>query len=250
MLVYQRVNFRAPQKLRFNRFSPPIATPSSVRCRMGGKTPGTCPATLSSGSTRCQPVLNHPLWSMKSSEILDVGKKFCQPLIFLSINDHLMIQQRSLLQSNSRQVHVGLYHLFTKESRSKFSKKHCEHQINFGESKRCLPVFQPPPRFVSTSNPPFSHPLWHTWNKALTQGDGAISSTSSRKVFKRKRALLRALLPNSQKKHRQHWHDTSWLTLGILQMCGTFPSCLPKYPHYCPPNLLPGTIITLRDHAH
>ena len=77
------------------------------------------------------------------------------------INDHLMIQQRSLLQSDSREVHVGHYHLFfTKASGSKLS--FANFRIESTEKKRqktSLPVFQLPPGLSFHIGSPFASPV-------------------------------------------------------------------------------------------
>lgn len=75
------------------------------------------------------------------------------------INDHLMIQQRSLLQSDSREVHVGHYHLFfTRASRSKLSLANFRIESTEKKTRAVLQSSNFPLGYLSTSGPP-SHPL-------------------------------------------------------------------------------------------
>ena len=151
-----------------------------------------------------------------------------------------MIQQRSLLQSDSREVHVGHYHLFfTKASGSKlsFANFRIESTEKKRQKKTSLPVFQLPPGLSFHIGSPFASPVGVPDPK---RSHNALEPSVPHLLARSSSANVHCSGRSSQISPRNSmaWH--SWLAVGTLQICGVFHPFLTKYPHSLPPINSPG----------
>lgn len=151
-----------------------------------------------------------------------------------------MIQQRSLLQSDSREVHVGHDHLFfTKASGSKLFFRKLSHRINWKKkNKSCPPVFQLPLGYNFHIGAPPLHPLL----AYLTQSAHTMFWSHQFHIFSQglqaPTCTAQGAPPKFSPRNSMAWH--SWLAVGTLQICGVFHPFLTKYPHSLPPIYSPG----------
>lgn len=147
-----------------------------------------------------------------------------------------MIQQRSLLQSDSREVHVGHYHLFfTRASRSKLSLANFRIESTEKKTRAVLQSSNFPLGYLSTSGPP-SHPLL----AYLTQSAHTMLWSHQFHIFlqglQAPTCTAQGAPPKFSPRNSMAWH--SWLAVGTPQICGVFPSISDKIPSFLASNLL------------